>query len=325
MGGRQNNNQAGSLLSLAGGQTGPGAGVLSLLTGQLLGGVGSVRRPQDRRSDTEFEASTNALTLKDVILKEAKEQGADAILIGEVLNYKCEDMDPRFHLLPREGTGIVGATVGLMMVPLEMAINVGEWGLNKVGRIWGRVPPAIERTGQVQVACRVIDLRTNSVRMSSEPYQVEIARAEKDALLPPEELVLGHALDKCARELASGMSGAPEMMRMEMVTTPQLRVGVDHARQGRLQQARIEFERALYDDPSDHGACYNIGVLEEARGDFELAARYYAAALATQPNEKYVAAVDRVRSRQDHARDLQAQMLAAPPSGPAAVLPASTR
>jgi len=192
-----------------------------------------------------------------------------------------------------------------------------------MGRMWGRVPPAVERTAQVQVACRVIDLRSNTVRMSFEPYQVEVARAEKDAMLPPDGVVLSQALDKCARELVAGMSGAPDMMRMGLVTTTELREGVDHARQGRLQQARMAFEKVLYDNPGDHGACYNIGVIEEARGDFELAARYYNAALATLPNEKYEAAVARIAARQDHGRELQAQMLGSPPpSGPAVVLPA---
>jgi tetratricopeptide (TPR) repeat protein len=210
-----------------------------------------------------------------------------------------------------------------MMVPIDMAINVGEWSFNKVGRVWGRTPPAVERTAQVQVACRVIDLRTNSVRLSSEPFQVETARADKDALLPPEGVVLTQAMDKCARELVAGISGPPEMMRMELVTTSDLRAGVDHARQGRLQQARMEFERVLYDSPGDHGACYNLGVLEEARGDFELAARYYDAAFATFPNEKYQAALARVHVRQEQGRELQAQMIGAPPAGPAVVLPAS--
>jgi hypothetical protein len=322
-GNRQMMTQPSPLLSLAGGTTTAGGGILSMLTGQLLGGVGTTRKPQDKKPETEFETSGAALTLKDVILKEAKEQGADAILIGEVLNYECQDIDPRFHLIPPEGTGIIGAAVGLMMVPLEMTINVGEWSLNKVGRLWGRTPPAVERTAQVQVACRVIDLRTNSVRLSSEPFQVETARADKDALLPPEGVVLTQAMDKCARELVAGISGAPEMMRMELVTTSDLRAGVDHARQGRMQQAHMEFERVLYDSPGDHGACYNLGVLEEARGDFELAARYYDAAFATFPNEKYQAALGRVHTRQEQGRELQAQMIGAPPAGPAVVLPAS--
>jgi hypothetical protein len=316
-------NQAGGLFSLAGSSGGGlGSGVLSALTGQLLGGISTARRPPDKKTETEFEASGTALTIKDAILKEAKEQGADAILIGEVLNYQVEDIDPRFHLLPREGTGIIGAAVGIIMVPLDMAINVGEWSLNKMGRMWGRVPPAVERTAQVQVACRVIDLKTNRVCLSSEPYQVEVARSEKDTLLPPEGLVLSTALDKCARELVSGMSGAPEMMRMEFVTTSELRAGVDHARQGRMQQARMEFEKVLYENPADHGACYNIGVLEEARGDFELASRYYNAAFAIQQNEKYLAAADRIRARQDHGRELQAQMTNGAPNGPGVVLPA---
>src|SRR5262249_25700268 len=84
-GNRQMMNQPNPLLSLAGGTTSAGGGFLSLLTGQLLGGVGPMRKPQDKKPETEFETSGAALTLKDAILKEAKEQGADAILIGEVL------------------------------------------------------------------------------------------------------------------------------------------------------------------------------------------------------------------------------------------------
>jgi hypothetical protein len=310
---------SGLLSMFAGGQSNTGGNLLSMLGGQFIGGMGP--RPQDKKTEMELDVSGASLTLKEVILKGAQEQGADAILIGEVINYKCEDIDPRFHLVPRDGYGLVGAAVGLVMVPVDMVINVGEWTFNKVGRVWGRVPPAMERTAQVQIACRVIDLRNNAVLMSSEPYQVEVARAEKEAMLPREEMVLGHALDKCVRELVSGMAAPPEMMRMELVTTSDLQEGIDHARQGRMNQAHIAFEKVLHDNPADHAACYNIGVLEEARGDLELAARYYQAAMATHLNEKYEAALQRVQIRETQSRDLQARRLTAPPAGPAIVLP----
>lgn len=79
----------------------------------------------------------------------------------------------------------------------------------------------------------------------------------------------------------------------------------------------------MHDKPAHDGACYNIGVIEEARGDFELAARYYNYAWNFQPNEKYRAALQRVQARQERSRAMQAQILAAPPPGPAIVLPAA--
>lgn len=227
----------GGLLNLFGSSGGG-----NLLTTVLFGGGRNGDPSMDNREELGFVASSAALTLKDSILRGAIEQGADAILIGEVINYKIEDVDPRFHLLPRDSGGVMGMAGNVALLPLGIAINVGEWTLNKVGRLWGRVLPAMERTAQVQIACRVIDLRNNAVRMSREPYHIEVARAEKLEKLPREELVLDQAMEKCVRELVGGMARHPETMPMELIATDDLQHGINHARQGRIHMARLEFE-----------------------------------------------------------------------------------
>ena len=66
--------------------------------------------------------------------------------------------------------------------------------------------------------------------------------------------------------------------------------------EGKSESTLDWYERAIEENPDDHGAVFNAGVMHEAMGQFKKAESCYDRAFKIEPKNQYVSARRRVRT-----------------------------
>lgn len=84
-----------------------------------------------------------------------------------------------------------------------------------------------------------------------------------------------------------------------------LKPGVKAASEGDLRGAESSWNAVLSGDPNNAGAIYNLGVLQETRGDFDAASASYRRASQLSPKPLYRAALENLERRLREAQSLQ--------------------
>jgi len=119
--------------------------------------------------------------------------------------------------------------------------------------------------------------------------------------LPPTDQIVSQLIDDCVAEFLAKISphevAAREKLRggnSKIVDTGnKLAVAGDHA------EALECYQAAIQQDPSDHEAVFNAGVMYEAMGNLAKAEEMYTKAFKIEPREQYVLARKRVRLEGD--------------------------
>lgn len=118
-----------------------------------------------------------------------------------------------------------------------------------------------------------------------------------DELVPADQ-ILSQLISQCVQQFVAKIS--PHSMvvteKMEKGKSKIVQTGNKLARTGDYTEALESYMRAIKNSPEDDGAMFNIGLVYEARGQFDKAQEYYSKAFAIKDKEKYILARKRVRS-----------------------------
>jgi len=116
--------------------------------------------------------------------------------------------------------------------------------------------------------------------------------------LPPTDQIVSHLIDECVQEFLHMIS--PH----EVVVTEKLQGGKSKivktgnklAAAGEYVEALGCYEKAIDQNPEDHGAMFNAALMHEALGELPKAEKFYDRAFRIEPKERYIFARKRVRS-----------------------------
>jgi tetratricopeptide (TPR) repeat protein len=113
---------------------------------------------------------------------------------------------------------------------------------------------------------------------------------------PPQ--LLGSACLRAVDDLLSALAPRPEVEEVALDTTDaRLRAGAALAERGALHEAKAALEAVHAQHPELPGAAYDLGVVNEALGDWEAAEALYAEALRLDDQPLYRNALNSVRKR----------------------------
>lgn len=177
----------------------------------------------------DVDLPVDTLVLHKGLMEEARRQGADAILLGEVITYKYEDIYPNDRGESPDG-GLVGTLVTGLTAQLMPVVTVGQQVYGQVSRLWGGTGYQIERVGQVHLYCRLVDVNSQTIRVSRDPHASERAVAGSADRLPRPEVVLRQALNRCVREVVATVAPPRPAARTQFVVTRSVEEGVKRMR-----------------------------------------------------------------------------------------------
>ena len=114
----------------------------------------------------------------------------------------------------------------------------------------------------------------------------------------PIDQVCGKLIEQCVVEFIGKISPHQEKLEVKLESGKSKLVGVGNklAGEGEYRDALEYYEKALAEEPRDHGALFNAGVMCEVQGDRKRALEYYEKALKVKDDcEKCIQARRRVR------------------------------
>ena len=133
----------------------------------------------------------------------------------------------------------------------------------------------------------------------SEPY--ESGASVTGVVLPTEEKrpqLLAGACLRAVDDLLSALAPRPQVEEVTLDTSDaRLRAGAALASRGALDEARAALESVHDQHPELPGAAYDLGVVNEALGDWEAAEALYAEAVRLGDQKLYRDALQSVRKR----------------------------
>jgi tetratricopeptide (TPR) repeat protein len=115
--------------------------------------------------------------------------------------------------------------------------------------------------------------------------------------LPPTDQLLSHLIDECVLEFVAKISPHQVTVteRLRPGKSQAVRTGNTLAAAGDYAEALQAYESAIAENPADHEAVFDAGVMQEAVGKLDQAEKYYDRAFKLRPELQYVQARKRVR------------------------------
>jgi len=115
--------------------------------------------------------------------------------------------------------------------------------------------------------------------------------------VPPSDQILNRLIDDCIDEFLSKISPHEEVVteKLQKGKSKIVATGNTLAVAGDYAEALECYQSAVEQNPNDHGAIFNAGVMNEAMGNFVEAEQLYDKAFKIDPKESYVFARKRVR------------------------------
>jgi hypothetical protein len=234
----------------------------------------------------------------DVVLAAAREAGVDGVLMGEVIDYRCED--ERFtstHFGFGQGVESGG---GLTAHAMGVHFSADD---------------TLVREGTVTIAYRLVDPATGEVVASdrvSRSFEGRIIN--NSGTLPSQGEVLDNLLNECASEIVSSLAPHEVDVQVQLMTSSwwqsgarDVRQGVAAAEKGDWEQARGEWEAALEKNPDNDAAMFNLAWLAARERDFPAAEDLAMQALCSRHREEYTTGLEEIRRQRDLFVEAQRQ------------------
>ncbi len=109
---------------------------------------------------------------------------------------------------------------------------------------------------------------------------------------------------QCAEVIVERLTMSNQPVEVELASSTfhkgsgKLKEGIEAAQSADWSTAEAHFLRALADDPGNHEALYNLGVVNEALGNNAEALKYYNAAAKKKDSQQYRDAANRAKNRE---------------------------
>ncbi len=174
----------------------------------------------------------------------------------------------------------------------------------------------------VAMNLRMIDVTNGNTLLYKDvarTYEGELK--ETDATDLTSDQVALRLVSECVDEVAGMLAAREETVRVELaqptfsMVAADIRRGNRLARQGAWREASVVWEEILRSDTSNHAVLYNLGLAHEALGEPGRAKELYAAALREDDDQKYAAAMSRLRDVEPAATVSRETIATARPAG----------
>lgn len=225
------------------------------------------------------------------VLRFARENGIDALLLADVTERRCVDEVIRraeLRLQPR------GEDADRSYRLLGTGVGLAE-------------RDSLVRTGVVTISFRLVDVDGHEVRADervSHQYRGEQRPGQEP--LPTAEEVLAQLTQRCLDEIVTRLAphqaeGEMELARGDIWNRgrTQVRQGIMHAHAGNWEAAEREWRSALREDPGNHAALFNLALAATHSQDYAAAEELAMQALRIQHRATYAQGLEAIRARRD--------------------------
>lgn len=223
--------------------------------------------------------------LEDLI-EPARKAGVDAVMLGEVVEYRCEDesfqsTDFDFGHAETRGRGFVSQANGF-------GVSFNQ---------------TLVREGAVTIAFRLVDVETGEVRAArkvSRHYEGRIVNGQGQ--LPSQGEVLHQLTEECVEEVAQMLAPHPCQSECKLAKSQvwergsrEVSLGVKQAKKGNWQQAEGHWQMALQINPANDAALYNLALAAMNRQSYIEAEEFAMQAVRTEHKDHYVKGLELIR------------------------------
>jgi hypothetical protein len=235
---------------------------------------------------------------EECLLKHAREAGIDAVVVGSVLEYRCDDevahhADPLF---PRDEEK-----------PGDYERDLPRVGLASRDRV--------RRDAVVRISFRLLDARTGEVRAAKESTQhSESEPAPAGTDLPPRSEVLAGLVDQCVDEFVEMLAPHEDtcQMRLSRGEWPrrgavEVRSGNQAAIAGDWEAARTHWRAALDLNPACDAALYNLAIEAAQRQAYSEAEDFAMQALRVEHCDLYTDGLAQIRKHRSNFESTREQ------------------
>jgi tetratricopeptide (TPR) repeat protein len=231
-------------------------------------------------------------------LEAARAGHVDGVVVGEVVEYRCEDKrsrDTSFNFANGAGMGpnsrFYGAGAGI------------------------EIRDTLVREGTVAVAFRLVDVETGDIRAARQVSKHYAGKVDNGVgHLPSQAEVLDNLLQECLDEIVAMLAPHETTTQVELARGEawirgrrEVRQGVLHAEQGEWDEAEKEWQLALELDPNNHAALFNLAVAADQRQQYEQAEDFAMQALRLQHKDCYAAGLKSIRAHRTAYEKAQRQ------------------
>lgn len=210
----------------------------------------------------------------------AKSAGVDGIVLGQVLEYRCEDLP-----------------VPERKFPVRPPSSFRRW-FNRRG---DATDERRMRQATVSLEVSLIDAGTGQVRVNrriSREFEEEVPFDDAPSSEELLERLAEECLDEAARMLAPNEDHEyRQLSRCDLWTRGRndVRQGIRLARQGDWLRAERKWRQAVETNPENHAALFNLAVSAARSGDHCVAEDFAMRALRIQHREQYALGLEQIR------------------------------
>lgn len=210
-------------------------------------------------------------------IQRARERGVDAVLVGEVTEYRCDDE-------------LCEAAAGKRRTDISEGVTAAPQS-------------ALQREAVLTVSFRLLDARTGETRASQSTthrYRQDSQSSGKP-LLPRHE-VLTQLADLCVEDFLADLTPHPQEAEMKLARggwygrgATEVRGGNRQAEAGDWDAARDHWQAAVDRNPECDAALYNLALDAAHRQQYERAEELAMQAIRLRHTENYAAGLERIR------------------------------
>lgn len=234
----------------------------------------------------------------NIVLAAAREAQVDGVLMGDVIEYRCEDQE---FTSTHFGFGQSEAANGRFQ-----AVGMG---------IHFSAEDTLIREGTVTIAYKLVNPATGELLASdtvSRHFEGRIVNGSGS--LPPQGEVLDNLLNECAGEIVAALAPHEVSVEVQLVTrswwlsgSRTVKRGVTAAERGDWDEAEACWKQAIEDDPDNDAAIFNLAWLAARSREFETAEELAMQALCLRYRDEYAAGLEEIRRQRDQYVEAQRQ------------------
>ncbi len=235
-----------------------------------------------------MQASYGPTPRLEDIVDPARQAGIDAVMMGEVVEYRCEDetfesTDVDFGTSETRGHGFQSSANGI------------GFSFNKT----------LVRQGTVTIAFRLVDIETGDLRASrkvSRHFEGKIVNGAGH--IPTQGEVLQNLTDQCVDEMVAMLAPHQGACECKLARSPlytrgshDVSQGVKGAKQGHWTEAERRWQSALETNPKNDAALFNLALVAMQRQEFVQAEELAMQAIRINHKKQYVAGLENIRTQ----------------------------
>jgi len=238
---------------------------------------------QDNRPETNFHQ----------ILAPARVQGIDGVVLGEVVEYRCEDKRiRRIAAAVSNGGGSSGSRNA--NTPAGGGVEFRE---------------NLVREGIVTITFRLIDVDTGEIRAADQVSHTYTGDHENLSVkLLSREEVLENLTEQCLAEIVGMLAPHEATSQIQLAACDiwtrgrrEVNEGNRQAVEGNWELAEQQWQTASQIEPKNHAALFNLAIAADHRHEYAAAEEFAMQALRLQHKTCYTAGLDTIRAHRNAA------------------------